>query len=86
VLLIDDGLATGATMEAAVLSARERKARRVLIGVPIASPSAAERIRRLADELHALYVDPDFAAVGQYYDIFPQTTDDEVLRALTSEV
>jgi len=49
-------------------------------------PSAAERIRRLADELHALYVDPDFAAVGQYYDIFPQTTDDEVLRALTSEV
>jgi len=81
-LLVDDGLATGATMEAAVLSARSQEAKEVIVAAPVASCSAVERLQRLADKVVILYVDPDFDAVGRYYKIFTQTTDLEVLRAL----
>ena len=82
VLLVDDGLATGATAEAAVLSARQQSARRIIVAVPVASVSAVERLRRIADDVLALVVDPDFAAVGQYYDEFSQTSDEEVIALL----
>jgi len=82
VLLVDDGVATGATMEAAVQSARRRKARTVTVAAPVASTSAVERLRRVADELEVLCVDPDFAAVGRYYESFPQISDEEVLKCL----
>src|SRR6185503_9869645 len=77
VLLVDDGLATGATTEAAVLSARKRNARTVVVAVPVASDNAYERLRRVADNVIALLVDPDFDAVGRYYERFAQTTDTE---------
>lgn len=82
VLLVDDGLATGATAEAAVVSARKRGAHRVMMAAPVASTSAIERLQCLTDEVMALFVDPDFEAVGQYYDQFSQTDDDEVLALL----
>jgi predicted phosphoribosyltransferase len=82
VLLVDDGLATGATAEAAVVSARLQKARRVVIAAPVASTHAAERLRRLADDVVVLFEDPDFGAVGQYYAKFSQTTDAEVMALL----
>ena len=82
VLLVDDGLATGATAEAAVLSARQQSARRIIVAAPVASTNAVERLRRVADDVLALVVDPDFAAVGQYYDEFSQTSDEEVLALL----
>jgi predicted phosphoribosyltransferase len=82
VLLVDDGLATGATTEAAVLSARKQNAGGVVVVAPVASTNAVERLARVADEVRVLCVDPDFAAVGQYYDVFAQTTDDEVLELL----
>jgi predicted phosphoribosyltransferase len=82
VLLVDDGLATGATAEAAVLSARQQKARRFIITAPVASTHAVERLRRVADEVTVLFVDADFGAVGQYYDEFVQTSDDEVMGLL----
>lgn len=82
VLLVDDGLATGATMEAAVRSARQRKARTVTVAAPVASTSAVERLRRVADDVVMLCVDPQFAAVGHYYESFPQTSDEEVLKCL----
>ena len=82
VLLVDDGLATGATAEAAVVSARQQKARRVVIAAPVASMHAAERLRRLADDVAVLFEDPDFGAVGQYYATFSQTTDAEVMALL----
>ncbi len=82
VLLVDDGLATGATTEAAVLSVRKQEPRHVLVAAPVASTNAVERLARLADEVHALWVDPDFDAVGRYYEVFPQTTDEEVLQLL----
>jgi putative phosphoribosyl transferase len=82
VLLVDDGLATGATAEAAVVSARKRGAHRVMMAVPVASTSAIERLQCVTDEVVALLVDPGFEAVGQYYDQFSQTDDDEVLALL----
>ena len=82
VLLVDDGLATGATAEAAVLSARQQKARRVIIAAPVASTHAVERLRRVADEVAVLLEDAAFEAVGQYYGEFSQTTDEEVVALL----
>ncbi len=82
VLLVDDGLATGATAEAAVLSARRQGARRVTMAAPVASTSAVERLRRVADEVVVLVVDRGFEAVGQYYDEFSQTSDEEVVALL----
>ena len=82
VLLVDDGLATGATTEAAVWSARQQHARRVTVAAPVASTNAVERLQGVADEVIALLVDPDFDAVGRYYEVFAQTTDEEVLQSL----
>ena len=85
VLLVDDGLATGATMEAAVLSVRKQNARTIVVAAPVASASAVERLARVADEVRVLKMDPDFEAVGQYYDVFTQTTDEEVLEVLRAD-
>jgi predicted phosphoribosyltransferase len=82
ILLVDDGLATGATAEAAVLSARRQKARRVIVAAPVASTHAVGRLRRVADEVAVLFEDAGFEAVGQYYDEFFQTGDGEVLALL----
>ena len=82
VMLVDDGLATGATAEAAVLSARKQGVRRIIVAVPVASTNAVKRLRRVADDVLVLDVDPDFAAVGQYYDEFSQTSDEEVIALL----
>jgi putative phosphoribosyl transferase len=82
VLIIDDGLATGATTEAAVVSARQQKAQRIIVASPVASSHAVARLRPVADDVIALAVDPEFAAVGQYYGLFPQTTDEEVLALI----
>jgi predicted phosphoribosyltransferase len=84
VLIVDDGLATGATMEAAVLSARKRGAREIIVAVPVASVSAVARLKRVADGVMALLVDPEFGAVGSYYESFSQTTDEEVAALLKS--
>ena len=82
VLIVDDGLATGATTEAAVRSAENREAAQVLVAVPVASDNAVERLARVADRVIALVVDPEFNAVGRYYGSFPQTTDEEVQAIL----
>lgn len=82
VLLVDDGLATGATMEAAVRGARARGSRKIIVAVPVASQFALERIAAIADEVKVELVDPHFEAVGQYYRNFDQTSDDEVIALL----
>ena len=81
-MIVDDGLATGATTEAAVVSARQQKASRVIVAAPVASTHAVERLKPVADEVITLLADPDFGAVGQYYGSFPQTTDEEVLALI----
>jgi len=83
VLVVDDGLATGATTEAAVASVRKRGAREVVLAVPVASDTGYSRLNRVCDAVFALQIDPDFDAVGRYYLEFKQTTDDEVIALLT---
>lgn len=82
VLLVDDGLATGATTEAAVQSVRKLEPRRVIVAAPVASLHAVERLEAAADQVEVICVDPAFDAVGSYYEQFSQTTDQEVLELL----
>ncbi len=84
VLLIDDGLATGATAQAAVLSARKQGAQGVTVATPVASVDAVVRLQRVADTVIALIVDASFQAVGQYYEEFLQTSDEEVMALLAT--
>jgi len=82
VLLVDDGLATGATAEAAVQAARKKQARHITLAAPVVSTSASERLTRCADRVVAYLTDPRFEAVGQYYQQFSPTSDEEVLALL----
>lgn len=77
-ILVDDGLATGATMEAAVRALRALGCGRVVVAVPVASTEARDRIAALADEVVCLSTPAFFSAVGQWYGSFDQTTDGEV--------
>jgi putative phosphoribosyl transferase len=85
IVLVDDGLATGATMEAAVLSAKKQGAGKVVVAVPVGSTSSLAKLERIADGVICLVDDPAFGAVGAYYEEFSQTTDEEVLDLLRAE-
>lgn len=84
VVLVDDGLATGLTMRAALEYARRHGAREVIVAVPCASTSAAHEFERTADRFVSLLVDPDFMAVGEYYRDFSPVSDDEVIAMLAA--
>lgn len=86
ILLVDDGLATGSTMEAAAKSAARQGAGRVIVSAPVGSTHAVDRLRRFADQVEVMSVDPEFDAVGRYYENFPQTTDEEVLAILNGSL
>jgi putative phosphoribosyl transferase len=78
VILIDDGLATGASMRAAVAALRQRQPARIVVAVPIASASTCEELRDEVDEVICARTPEPFFAVGLWYEDFAQTTDDEV--------
>ena len=82
VIVVDDGLATGATMVAALHSLRQQAPARLVCAVPVASPEALALIRPLADEVVCLQAPAGFEAVGQFYRHFPQVEDSEVVRLL----
>jgi predicted phosphoribosyltransferase len=82
VILVDDGLATGSTMRAAATALRLRRPARIVIAVPAAPPETCEELRREADEVVCAITPDPFFAVGQWYDDFRQTTDDEVRELL----
>lgn len=84
VIVVDDGIATGLTLEAALESLRRRNARRITVATPVAAPDAADRIARAADDFVALDIPRGFSAVGQFYREFGQTGDAEV-KALLQE-
>ena len=84
VILIDDGLATGATMEAAVMALRPLKPARIVVAVPLGARETCDKLARIADELVCVSKPEPFDAVGLWYDDFTQTTDDEV-RALLAK-
>ena len=84
VLLVDDGLATGVTAEAALRALRLHRPRRLVLAVPVCAPDTAQRIAPLYDDLVALLMPHHFRAVGHWYHDYRQTTDDEVLAALAA--
>jgi putative phosphoribosyl transferase len=84
VLLVDDGLATGATARAAVAVARLLGARRVVVAVPVGSPLAVNQLREVADEVVCPVQPRDFDAVSRWYDDFDQVTDSEVVALLAA--
>ncbi|MET0963797.1 MAG: phosphoribosyltransferase family protein [Noviherbaspirillum sp.] len=84
VIVVDDGLATGATMIAALHAVRAQKPARLICAVPVAAPDSLEKVAALADEVICLHAPPDFAAVGQFYSKFDQVDDDEVAAILAA--
>jgi putative phosphoribosyl transferase len=85
-ILVDDGMATGLTTEAAVLEVRRGSPRQLVVAVPVASHEAVERLRKVADEVVILDSPAHFMnAVGSHYVLFPQVSDDEVRSALSNE-
>ncbi|HEU5247315.1 MAG TPA: phosphoribosyltransferase [Candidatus Udaeobacter sp.] len=81
-ILVDDGLATGATMRAAVKALRQRGAARIVVAVPVGPPDTCHEIEEQADETICLSTPEFFQAVGQYYEDFSQTTDEDVRELL----
>lgn len=82
VIVVDDGLATGATMVAALHGLRQRHPARLICAVPVSSPQALTMVRPLADEVLCLQAPANFRAVGQFYRDFEQVEDDEVIALL----
>lgn len=82
VVLVDDGLATGATMKAAVRAVRAAGADYIVVAVPVSPPSTLDELKEMADEVTCLSAPSYFAAVGQFYEDFSQTEDDEVIKFL----
>jgi len=83
VILVDDGLATGATMRAAVKALRQRGAAKIVVAVPVGPPDTCREIEQEADETICLSTPPFFQAVGQYYEDFSQTSDADVRELLS---
>lgn len=82
VILVDDGIATGATTEAAVAWIRNQDPKKIILAVPVAPPDSVEKLRSQVDELICLRIEPDFWAVGQFYQEFPQVEDEEVIELI----
>jgi len=78
ILLVDDGIATGSTMRAAVAALRRQHPARIVVAVPVAPPSTCEDLQTEADEVISVMTPEPFYAVGQWYKIFDQTTDKQV--------
>ena len=83
VIVVDDGLATGATMMATLHAARAKQPRRLVCAVPVAAPDSLERVRPYADEIVCLDAPLEFYAVAQFYGEFPQVQDEEVTALLS---
>jgi len=81
-IVVDDGLATGATIRAAVQSVRHAGPSKLIVAVPVGAPESCASLRSEVDELVCLWIPDDFMAVGQFYDDFSPTKDDEVERIL----
>jgi putative phosphoribosyl transferase len=84
IIIIDDGLATGATMRAAIASLRHAGAARIIAAVPVGAAATCGKIEQEADELVCLYTPEPFYGVGQWYSDFSQTPDESVLALLES--
>lgn len=84
-IVIDDGLATGSTMIAALHATRAKHPARLICAVPVSPPDTLDKIRPLCDELVCLIAAPEFRAVGQFYANFNQVSDEEVMEILRAK-
>jgi putative phosphoribosyl transferase len=82
VILVDDGLATGASMRSAVSAIRQKRPAKIVVAVPVAARETCEALQEDADEVICAATPTPFFAVGQWYDIFDQTSDEEVHQLL----
>ena len=82
-IVVDDGLATGSTMLAALHALRSRAPQKLVCAVPVAPPDTLEKVGERADEVVCLYAPENFQAVGQFYADFGQVEDDEVIALLS---
>ena len=82
VIIVDDGIATGSTMKAALASVKNKGAKTVTVAVPVGPPSTISELERQADRVVCLYTPEYFQAIGQFYGDFSQTTDEEVIALL----
>jgi putative phosphoribosyl transferase len=85
VILVDDGLATGSSMRAAVLAVRRLHPARVIVAVPVGARETCQALRQIADEVVCAATPDPFSAVGLWYVDFSQTTDEEVRQLLTTQ-
>lgn len=85
-ILVDDGLATGASMQAAILVVRLKRPARIVVAVPVGPPEVVRSIAAIADQVICLQTPEIFTAVGEFYKDFGQVTDDEVERLLKRQV
>ena len=83
VILVDDGLATGATMRAAVAALRQRGVAKIVVAAPVGAPDTCRELEQEADETICAIAPEFFQAVGQYYEDFSQTSDEEVRELLS---
>ncbi|MEW5705309.1 MAG: phosphoribosyltransferase [Actinomycetota bacterium] len=83
VIIVDDGLATGYTALAAINAVRQQHPKKIVLAVPVAPVDTCERLRTEVDEIVCLEVHELFFAVGQFYEVFEQTTDDEVIEIMS---
>lgn len=84
IILVDDGIATGATMQAAIESVRLHGAKKVIVAVPVGSPEEINRLKRSVDEVVCVYQPEILVGIGQFYERFDQVTDDEVVAIMES--
>lgn len=82
IILVDDGVATGATMKAAITTLREGKLTKLIVAFPVAPPAVADELEQMVDEFICIETPVDFMAVGTYYRDFTQVSDKEVIELL----
>lgn len=85
VVLVDDGVATGASIRAAIDGLRAEQPARLVLAVPVAPPDTVKEIKKVVDDLVCLTSPEDFKAVGQFYRNFAQVSDDEVKQLLSKQ-
>ena len=83
VIMIDDGIATGATMRAAIVTIKNQHPAKIIIAVPVAVKEVCDVLNHLVDEVICLYQPPDLMSVGYWYENFEQITDEEVIALMT---
>jgi len=82
VILVDDGLATGATMKAAILAVKTQQPKKVIVATPVSAQDTCREIAEMVEEVICIEAPEWFSAVGEWYQSFPQTTDEEVIEIL----